>query len=226
MIVAVIPAFNEAARIASVLRAIPRAIDRILVVDDGSDDGTKSVVEREASRDPRILILCHKENLGMGAAFRTGLLYASKRLSADVIVTLDADGEHDPRELSKMLEHQARDNADLVLGQRDLSLMPVGRRISTLINAGLINLASRLSVRDSQCGLRVFRGSLVQRLSLSGDGYEFATRFLIDVGKAKQAVLCIPITTIPPRRRLTQYRRAPLSIPKLIREVVRAALVT
>ena len=224
MIVVVIPTYNEAEKIASVLRGIPYGIDRILVVNDGSNDATKSVVAREGARDKRIVPLLHERNFGMGKALRTGILHAFRQLQANVIVTLDADGEHDPSELPKLLDRLSRDGADLVLGQRDRTRMPIGRACSIILNAALIRMVCGLAVYDSQSGLRAFRASLVPRLSLSGDGYEFTTRFLIDVARAKTKVSYVQIKTILPRRRITQYRRAPFSIAKVIREMVRAVL--
>lgn len=224
MIVAVIPAYNEAARIASVLHTIPRRIDRVLVVNDGSSDATASVVASESARDQKIVLISHVRNRGMGAALRTGILYALRHLNARTIVTLDADGEHDPVELVRILGHLSRNDTDLVCGERNLTRFPLGRKLSAITTAGLIHLVSGLSVYDSQCGLRAFKASVVPKLSLSGDGYEFTTRFLIDVGKAKCRIAFVRIKTVIPDTRMTQYRRAPFSIVRVIRELIRSSL--
>ncbi|MFQ6084431.1 MAG: glycosyltransferase family 2 protein [Candidatus Aminicenantia bacterium] len=112
-----IPAYNEEKTIASVIQRIPRHIPKIsekeiIVVDDGSTDNTAKVA-KEAGAE----IISHSENRGLGVAFSTGVKEALSR-KADIMVTIDADGQFDPREISKLLKPILGERTNVVLGSR------------------------------------------------------------------------------------------------------------
>ena len=111
MILAVIPAYNEATRIGDVVREAQAYVDDIIVVDDGSDDGTGDVAAKAGAR-----VVRHVQNCGPGAATMTGI-EAARALHASIVVTLDADGQHDPKEIPLLLE-PAKGGADIVFANR------------------------------------------------------------------------------------------------------------
>jgi glycosyltransferase involved in cell wall biosynthesis len=113
-IVAVIPAYKEATEIADVLIRTRSFVDEMIVVDDGSPDETAEVAAKNGA-----LVVSHVINRGLGAAIGTGFAFAKKR-GADVVVTLDADGQHDPAEIPKFIEAMKR-GADVVIGSRMLT---------------------------------------------------------------------------------------------------------
>jgi glycosyltransferase involved in cell wall biosynthesis len=115
-VIIVIPALNEAERLPGVLDAIHAAVPgaEVAVIDDGSSDATRAVAAEHGAR-----VLCHPWNLGYGAAVQTGYKWALAR-GAELVVQMDADGQHDPAQIAALVEPVARGECDLVLGSRFL----------------------------------------------------------------------------------------------------------
>ncbi len=122
-VIALIPAFIEAARVCDVVAGACRHVDEVVVIDDGSDDGTAAAAEKAGAR-----ILRHEKNRGKGGAIATALDYFDHS-DAEFAILLDADGQHDPAEITKFLEAARREQADIVVGNRmgDTEEMPVVR---------------------------------------------------------------------------------------------------
>ena len=114
LIVAAIPAFNVEKTIARLVLETQKFVDVVLVCDDGSTDCTAEIAERMGAD-----VIRHERNLGYGAAIKT-LFSMARELNADVLVTLDGDGQHDPREIPRLIEPVLENNADIVLGSRFL----------------------------------------------------------------------------------------------------------
>src|SRR5262245_14267924 len=122
----VVPAYNEAPRLAGTLRGLLASYPNVVVVDDGSRDATATVAQ-----DCNTWVLQHVINCGQGAALQTGITFALQK-GADYIVTFDADGQHDPAEIERLLSPIRQGQADVALGSRFLGQtvdMPAGRRI-------------------------------------------------------------------------------------------------
>ncbi len=150
--VALIPAYNEGERIGDVVREIREYVDRVLVVDDGSEDGTVEIA-REAGAE----ILTHEENRGYLEALKTGF----RSVDADVVVTLDADGEMDPGFIPDLVEPIEGGEADLVMGRRSEVPRLSERFLSRL--AGFV-----VDVSDTGTGYRAIRGELAGQMELHG----------------------------------------------------------
>lgn len=171
----VIPAYNAAARVgavvAEVLRVLPGA--QVLVVDDGSRDDTASRAQSAGAA-----VALHEDNLGKGRALATGLA-AAQALGTAWIVTMDADGQHPPAELPRLLEPLEHGTADLVIGARRRDRgMPPQRRLSNWLASALVSRATGAHVPDSQSGFRAMTAQVAAAVKPAGGRYEFETEFL------------------------------------------------
>lgn len=180
-VIGVVPAYNEQSRIAEVLRASLAYLDGIIVVDDGSSDDTYEVA---ASVDPsRVTVLRHAVNRNQGAALRTGT-EAALLSGADIIVHLDADGQHDPKDLPDLIKPILDGQADVVLGSRFLGVeatgMPLLRR--WLLKAGrwfnILALGISKKITDPQSGLRAMTAEAARRLRFYQDGKAHTSEIL------------------------------------------------
>ncbi len=186
----VIPAFQAAATLRDVVSraraAVPDA--RIVVVNDGSTDGSYAAL---ADR-----VLIHERNLGKGAALRDGVAEAI-RLGAAIIVTLDADGQHRPEEIPRLVRPVADGRADLVLGARDRNgAMPASRRVTNWLSATLATRIGGQRVPDAQTGFRAFTRDVAVRVRPRGDRYEYEANFLLDALRAGFRVASVEVPTI------------------------------
>ena len=178
-VVAVIPAFNEAPRLAEVLAVARPHVDDVVVVDDGSRDATS-----EVARSAGVRVLRHALNRGQGAALRTGTR-AALELGADIIVHLDADGQHDAASIVSVVTAPIRSGqADVVLGSRYLGIAPEGiPRVRRLLHVGIHQfnrwvLGIPASVTDPQAGCRAFTARVGRELTFHQDRMAHASEIL------------------------------------------------
>jgi len=163
----------------------------LIVVDDGSADGTG-----EAGRGKGTTVVTHPRNRGKGAALRTGLARA-RADGAEVIVTIDADGQHPAAEIPRLLQPIAAGAADLVLGARARNgAMPVSRRLTNWLSASVASRIGRQAIRDAQTGFRAFTRALAERVQPAGDRYEFEANFLLEALRAGYRVTSVEVPTI------------------------------
>ena len=189
----VIPAFQAARTIGDVITrtrtAVPAA--QIIVVDDGSTDGTG-----EEGRGKGATLLIQPRNRGKGVALRAGIAKACVA-GASAIVTLDADGQHPPSEIPRLLKPIADSRADLVLGARERSAtMPVSRRLTNWLSASLASRIGGQPVTDAQTGFRAFTREVAERVQPGGDRYEYEANFLLDALRAGYRVVSVEVPTI------------------------------
>jgi len=189
----VIPAYQAATTIrdavAHTRAAVPDA--SVIVVDDGSSDGTG-----EQGRGTGAVVVTHPRNRGKGVALRSGIARACEA-GADVIVTLDADGQHPPGLIPRLLQPISDAEADLVLGARARSgAMPLGRRFTNWISAALASRIGGQDVRDAQTGFRAFTRAVAERLKPAGDRYEYEANFLLDALRAGFRVTSVEVPTV------------------------------
>src|SRR5438552_17737148 len=147
-IIAVIPAYNEATHVVDVVRSNLDFVDQVVVVDDGSSDNTSTAARQAGARVYR-----HVVNRGLGGAIATGLR-AALALDADIIVTLDSDGQHLPEDIVPVIAPILAGEADFVIGSRLINPrgMPLSRRAANRIAALCSNALFGVSVCDSQSG--------------------------------------------------------------------------
>ena len=190
-----VPAFNERSRVASVLAAVgalrlPER-PRMIVVDDGSSDGTAEVAKRAGAQ-----VVSHRVNLGKGAALLTGV-EAAVATGADLVVVMDADGQHDPSDLPLLLEPLKAGRADLVLGYRQFtSAMPPAMRFGNTLLSGIFAALFGLRVRDTQCGFRALTAEACRSLRWTAIDYAVETEMLVHAARRRLRVVEVPIATV------------------------------
>ncbi len=174
------PAYNESPVLADTIDGLLKYVRpaNIVVVDDGSDDGTGKTA---AARN--VTVLRHLINRGQGAAIVTGIRAALK-LGADIIVTFDADGQHNPDDLPAMIEPVRNGEADVVLGSRFIGQtgnIPRLRRFTLRAGVFVTRIISRIRVSDTHNGFRVLSAAAAGRIKISQDGMAHASEFIDQV---------------------------------------------
>jgi glycosyltransferase involved in cell wall biosynthesis len=192
MIVAVIPAYNEAKRIAAVVERARAHVDDVLVVDDGSTDDTGAVSRAAGAR-----VVRHLQNLGAGGATMTGI-EAARRLGATVVVTLDADGQHDPAEIPLLLKPIEEGRADIVFANRfgRRNRIPLIRRVFNGLGNILTFAAAGKWVSDSQSGFKAFGPLALKEVDLRMSGFEFCTEIVREAARHRWRVAEVPTKVI------------------------------
>jgi glycosyltransferase involved in cell wall biosynthesis len=211
-IVALIPGYQEGPRIVAVVEAA-RAHLPVIVVDDGSTDDTAAAAEAAGATVIRQL-----SNAGKGAALRTGFRAALDRGCA-AVVTLDADGQHDPTEIPSFIDAFRASRPELVIGRRDFDDMPPVRRLSNTLGGLTLSAALGRNVPDNQSGYRLI-GRVLMRAMLESQesGFEFEVEMI-----ARAIALGLPIEWVPVR---TIYAGEPSHIEPLrhFREFLRVTV--
>ena len=190
-VVAVIPAYNEERSIARVIIGTEKVVDKVIVVNDGSTDLTGEISNRLG-----ITTVRHDKNEGKGAALRDGIEYAKRDVDFDVLVTLDADLQHDPSEIPKVLEPIIRGNADMVVGFRpmDASIMPRERIAGNKIFDAMSNRNGEI-IRDTQSGFRAYSKAALSKIKFMEDGLAIESQTFIDAVNVGLRIKEVPVST-------------------------------
>lgn len=184
-----IPAYNAQKTLGAVLKKIvPLKMD-ILVINDGSSDGTKRVALENGAR-----LLEHPFNLGKGAALQTGFRYILQR-DYQLVITLDADGQHDPNEIPSLLNIFESVQPDILIASRSAEFgeMPFLRRFWNRLGAKAVSRLCHADVTDSQSGFRLIRVSVLKEVHLFTSRFETELELLIKACKKGFSVLSVPI---------------------------------
>jgi glycosyltransferase involved in cell wall biosynthesis len=187
---ALIPAYNESGRVADVVLAT-QAFLPVLVVDDGSSDDTAARAEAAGATVMRQVF-----NQGKGAALRAGFRWALDRNCASVL-TLDADGQHDPIEIPKFLDAYAERQPDLIIGARDFKQIPLVRRAANTLGRWSFSWALGQPVLDNQSGYRLINRRLIEAtLTSQESGFEFEVEMIVTCVQQGYTLDWVPIRTI------------------------------
>jgi polyprenyl-phospho-N-acetylgalactosaminyl synthase len=195
----VIPAFNEAAAIGSVIADLRPFAGKIVVVDDGSKDGTAG-----AAHEAGAVVLRHVINRGQGAALQTGIEYALHR-GASAIVTFDSDGQHSAADVPTLIAPLRDGRADIVLGSRFLGStesMPRLRRIVLRFAVLFTRSVSGLKVTDAHNGMRAFSRRAASIIHIQLDRMAHASELMDQIRRSG-----LPYTEVPVHVRYTEYSR-------------------
>ena len=189
-ILALIPAYNEARRVSTVVTTACQYLP-VLVVDDGSTDDTAAVATLSGAT-----VLSQRPNQGKGVALKTGFLKAIAEGYAAVL-TLDADGQHDLAEIPKFLQAYQEQEVDLIIGARDFSQIPPVRRVANTLGRWSFSWAVGRPVQDNQSGYRLISRRLMEAMLASQEhGFQFEVEMFVVCVQKGYALDWVPIRTI------------------------------
>ena len=189
-ILAVVPAYQEAPRVGRVVDGA-RTYLPVLVVDDGSTDDTAAAAETAGAT-----VIVQRPNAGKGAALRAGFGWALEH-GYDAVLTLDADGQHDPAEIPRFTAAFAGGAADLVVGRRDFRRMPPLRRVSNVVGGWAISWVAGRPIPDNQSGYRLLSRRLMEAVAVSDEhGFEFEIEMITTCIRRGYVLAWVPIRTI------------------------------
>lgn len=193
----ILPVFNEAEIIAEVLRDLKEhGYNNLIVIDDGSSDQTYQNAIQE-----NVVVLRHKINRGKGAAVKTGITAATK-LGAEIVVTMDGDGQHSPADIERLIAPIREDHVDVVLGSRMIASdgMPKIKVIANKIGNLVTFFLYGLHVTDSQSGFRAYSYFATTKIDTKADKYEYDSKVLREIRHNRLRYVEIPVEV-----RYTEY---------------------
>jgi glycosyltransferase involved in cell wall biosynthesis len=190
-----VPAFNAAKTLPHLIEKLRAYFDsrNIVVINDGSNDDTeKSILSTGAT------LLRHSTNLGKGAALRTGIEFVRGLPGIQSVLTIDADLQHRPEDIPAFFKARNEGGADVIVGvrKRVRAGMPLARILSNAITSAVVSARTGTAIRDSQCGFRLIRRSVIEEISTESDGYEAETEFLIKAAKRGFRIDFVPVQTV------------------------------
>lgn len=187
-----IPSFNESKIIYDLIREVKNIGFDVLVVDDGSSDGTDTLA-RSAGAE----VISHPRNMGKGASLRTGFQRVVDE-DYDFIITMDGDGQHSPQDIDNFVKLFSADGSDIIVGNRmdEPKNMPLPRWLTNKTMSMVISSICKTYIPDSQCGFRLIKTSVLKDIVLSASNYEIESELLIQAAKRNYRIKSVTVTTI------------------------------
>ena len=191
-----LPVHNEESHVAAVLEHVRQYSDDVLVVNDGSKDGTA----RELARFPWLKVVTHPTNLGYGAALKSAFQFAIDG-HYDALVTIDCDGQHEPRLIPELVS-ALTPGVDIVSGSRYLeqhrgdSLPPIERRRINMLLTGEVNERLGLSLTDAFCGFKAYRVGILGKFDMTDPGYAMPLQLWVQAAALGLRIVEFPVPLI------------------------------
>ena len=190
-IFAVMPVYNQEKVVGGVIRKTKRYVDEVIAVIDGSVDNSLG-----EAKDAGAVVIKNGKNMGLGFTLRRGINDAIRR-GADVIVTIDSDGQHDPSEIPKLVEALIKNRVDVVIGSRPHDRnMPLIKKFGNDMLFIISNLLFGVSIKDTQSGFKAFTPDAFRSMEWKSDRYSICSEIVMRIGKSKLKYREIPIKTI------------------------------
>ncbi|PKG31458.1 glycosyltransferase family 2 protein, partial [Methanoregula sp.] len=190
-ILAAMPAFNEEKCLAKTIIGTRKFVDTVLVIDDGSTDATKAIAEELGA-----LVIHHENNAGYGAALQD-IFQKARELHVDALVILDADGQHNPDDVGRLLDALVKLDVDVVIGSRFLEKnernIPSYRKVGMKVLDGATRIAGVADISDSQSGFRAYGKRAIDVINLNGQGMSAGSEILIQISDHNLRIAEVPI---------------------------------
>jgi len=188
----VIPTYNEAQAIGNLIRKIQQQELEVVVIDDGSQDNTSKI-----AKDNGAIVLRNEDNQGKGASLVRGFQYALES-GSDAVITMDGDGQHLPSEIPYFIRLAEYSNSGILIGNRmsGRKNMPSLRVITNKLMSGLISFVAGQRIPDTQCGFRLIKRGVLEKINLKTSKYETESEIIIKAARLGFKIESVPIKTV------------------------------
>ncbi len=188
----IIPAYNEAKLIADTIKRVHRQNLDVLMVDDGSSDGTALI-----AKENNAIVIENMRNEGKGASLIKGFNYCLKK-GCDAVITMDGDGQHLPEEIPLFINSALKSDAGIFIGNRMAKRknMPLVRVLTNKIMSRFLSKITKQAIPDTQCGFRLIRRAVLEKINFVTSKYETESEILIKAARLGFKIESIPINTI------------------------------
>lgn len=189
---AIIPAFNEANSISDIIKEIRGFDIDVIVIDDGSCDETSAIASGEKAH-----VIRHEKRLGKGLSLKDGFSYAAGK-DYDLIVTMDADGQHEPSAIPEFIKKARQTNASAVIGNRmdDPAGMPPVRIFTNRLMSYVISFICRQNIPDTQCGYRIFSKNAIKSIDIKARKFEIESEIIVKLARKGCRIESLAIRSI------------------------------
>ena len=188
----VIPAFNEAETIGPLIKEIKSQCLEVLVIDDGSKDNTADASQKAGAR-----VLINKKNCGKGVSLIKGFKYAVEN-NFDCVIAMDGDGQHLATDIPAFIQEAKNHEISVLVGNRmpNAKNMPILRFFTNQFMSWLISLLCKQQIPDSQCGFRLVKRAVLEKVKLNTANFEIESELLIKASRQGFKIAAVPITTV------------------------------
>lgn len=198
----VIPAYQAEKTVGPLIRQVKALSFDVVVVNDGSSDGTTSVASKEAA-----VVISHLNNQGKGAALKTGFDYA-RRMGYDGVITLDSDGQHDPQDILLLIRAGEVQHAGLVLGNRmghGLGMPHLRWQVNRVMSL-LVSALVGQRIPDSQCGFRMIRKEVLESVPMRAKRFDMETELVLRASRKRWKIISVAVKTIYDKKNTSHIR--------------------